>query len=88
LVPWGTLILKISSQLNLRWSPSKQLCPHLLDGKTLSRTGLYLQSQAGKLGTGGFSQTRVDWPKTGIPSALLNVWIYPWPRPPRMKTSW
>jgi hypothetical protein len=65
----------------------KRLCPHLLSGRMLSRTGPYPQSQAGKIGTGGFLQTRVLGPKIGIPSALLSAWSYLWLRPPRMKTS-
>jgi hypothetical protein len=59
LVLWETLILEISSQPNLKGSPSKRLCPHLLNGRMLSRTGPCPQSQAGKIGIGEFLQTRV-----------------------------
>jgi hypothetical protein len=58
--PVGSSDPQVSSRLNLRGSLSKRLCPHLLSGKTLLRTGLYLQSQAGELGTGGSSQIRAN----------------------------
>jgi hypothetical protein len=54
-------------------------------GKMLSRTGLFPQLQAGETGKRGYSQIIVQKPSIGTPFVLLNVWSYPWTRPPRTR---
>jgi hypothetical protein len=67
--------------------PSRHHCQDPMSGKTLSRTGICPQSQAGETGTRGCLMMIAPRETIGKAFALLIVWNSLWPKHPKMRAS-